>query len=70
MDLYVGYYNLCWEHSTLRRTPAHAMAVTVAPWSVERFVSECLALADGTEPIRPGHERYQEYLNASRRGRK
>lgn len=69
-SLYVGYYNFCWVHSTLKRTPAQAMAVTAAPWSVSHFVSECLLLSDGTEPIRPGHERYKEYLNETQRGRK
>lgn len=70
MDLYVGYYNLCWEHQTLGRTPAMALGVAGVPWTVERFVSECLALSDGTEPLRPGHARYKEYLDEKSRGRK
>ena len=70
MDLYVGYYNFCWEHSTLKKTPAEAIGVAGVAWTVERFVDECLKLSDGNEPVRPGHERYKEHLDEKSRGRK
>jgi len=63
MDLYVGYYNLCWKHETLKCTPAMAMGVTNEPWDVDRFVRECRALSKPSEPpVRPGHVHYAEHM--------
>jgi IS1 family transposase len=50
MDMYVGYYNLCWVHETLAagavpRTPAMAAGVARERWDVARFTRECLVLA-------------------------
>lgn len=63
MDLYVGYYNLCWVHASLKRTPAMAVGVTNEQWDVRRYVQECLRFAKPDEPpTRPGHEHYENYL--------
>jgi IS1 family transposase len=71
MDLYVGYYNLCWKHETLKKTPAMAVGVTSEPWSVEQFIDACKPRAISDEPpIRPGHTYYAEYLRRHQRGRK
>lgn len=73
MDLYVGYYNLCWKHETLKMTPAMAVGVACEPWSVEQFVEVCKARAVPDEPpVRPGHAHYAEHLKdrQHKRGRK
>lgn len=62
MDMYVGYYNFCWIHETLKQTPAMAMGVTREPWTVERLVDECRWKATIDPPQRPGHTHYARYL--------
>lgn len=70
-DLYVGYYNLCWVHSTLKMTPAMALGVTSAPWDVERLVRECHYLASPyNPPTRPGSEKYAEWLREQQKARR
>ena len=70
MDMYVGYYNLCWEHSTLKQTPAMAAGVTDHVWTVEELAKECLFLGNPLyPPERPGHERYAEFLKDRARER-
>lgn len=71
MDLYVGYYNFCWEHSTLRKTPAMAAGAAWDVWDVGRLISECKHLASALHPpTRPGHLRYHEYMNLNGRKRR
>lgn len=68
MDLYVGYYNFCWVHSTLKKTPAMAAGVVREKWDVEKLIRECkFAGKPWQEPVRPGNERYAEYLNERRK---
>ena len=83
MDLYVGYYNLCWAHETLKeegatpkapmtpRSPAMAAGVTTEIWTVERFTRECLALSLSIPPERVGDTmfkwRVQERMQERRR---
>lgn len=68
MDLYVGYYNFCWEHSTIKKTPAMAAGVVREPWDVEALVRECSLLSRSwEEPTRPGTEKYAEYLKERHR---
>lgn len=51
MDLYVGYYNLCKPHETLKgKTPAMAVGVAKRPWTVEQFMGECLKRSDPDNP--------------------
>lgn len=74
MDLYVGYYNFCWMHETLKKTPAMAAGVAKEPWGVDRLVYECeLAAKPWEPPPRPGHEKYAEWLidrqKAKRKGK-
>lgn len=65
MDLYVGYYNFCWVHDTLGKTPARAMGVSDENWTVERFIQECMRWARPDDPpVRPGNVKYQDYLRA------
>ncbi len=63
MDLYVGYYNLCWHHEALGQTPAMAMGVTDHQWTQEELVRECLARCDRRHaPARMGSQRYAEIV--------
>lgn len=64
MDMYVGYYNLCWEHSTLSgpgkpRSPAMASGVADSVWSVERFTEMCTQQALAKAPDRVGDRMFQ-----------
>lgn len=71
MDLYVGYYNFCWEHATLKKTPAMAAGVTSTVWDVDKLISEVKYLASPLDPpTRPGQERYAEYLREKQRGKR
>lgn len=63
MDLYVGYYNFCWEHGSLKKTPAMAAGVADRVWTVEDLINECLYYSDPyMPPERPGNKQYAEYL--------
>jgi IS1 family transposase len=64
MDLYVGYYNLCWRHESLDgATPAMAVGVADHVWTVEELVRACLKLSDPKHPpIRMGSQRYAEVI--------
>lgn len=63
MDLYVGYYNFCWEHATLKKTPAMAIGLASEKWDAARYLQECLRWSRPDDPpVRPGHTRYDEYL--------
>jgi IS1 family transposase len=63
MDLYVGYYNLCWRHETLGETPAMAMGVTDHQWTQEELVRACLDRSDRRHPpLRTGSQRYAEII--------
>lgn len=71
MDLYVGYYNFCWVHSTLKKTPAMAAGVAREAWGVDRLVRECRYLSEPyNPPKRPGEERYAEYLRERQKERR
>lgn len=74
MDMYVGYYNLCWAHETLAagavpRTPAMAAGVAREKWSVDRFTRECLVLALA-EPARVTNPAFEMGLQDRFRSRK
>lgn len=47
VDLFVGHYNLCRVHATLRITPALALGVSDHVWSISELVEAALA---ATEP--------------------
>lgn len=71
MDLYVGYFNLCWIHSTVKKTPAMAAGVTKEPWTIGRYVQECKYLSEPyNPPTRPGDEQYARYLQERQKGRR
>lgn len=70
-DLYVGYYNFCWIHSSLKKTPAMAAGVAREPWDVVRLISETKHLAHPyNEPIRPGVARYADYVKARQQAKR
>lgn len=70
-DLYVGYYNLCWRHATVKVTPAQAMGVVSKPWTVEQLVGAALELSDPDDPpVRPGDVQYARYLLERQRGKR
>ncbi len=63
MDLYVGYFNLCWVHSTLETSPAVAVGATDHVWTVDELVGECLLRNDRENPpVRWGSQRYEEIV--------
>lgn len=67
-DLYVGYYNFCWVHSSLGKTPAMAAGVASEVWPVDRLVKETYYLAQPHHPpIRPGHREYEAWLQERQR---
>lgn len=70
MDLYVGYYNFCWEHASLKKTPAMAAGIVRERWDTDRLVSECRHLASSLPPDRPGSEQYARYLERRQQARK
>jgi hypothetical protein len=51
--LYVGHYNFCRVHETLRVTPAMQLGLTDHIWSVGELVAAAL---DGVVPERPGRK--------------
>ncbi len=60
-DLYVGYFNLCWTHSTLGASPGVAVGATDHVWTVDELVTEGLARCDRENPpVRWGSQRYEE----------
>jgi hypothetical protein len=71
MDLYVGYYNLCWQHETLKKTPAMAAGVVNEQWDVAKLIYECkLAGKPWEPPHRSGSEKYAEYLKDRQKEKK
>lgn len=70
MDMYVGYYNLCWKHETLKMTPAMAVGVAKDLWDVEKLIDECRYLARIDPPDRPGHVHYARYLRDRQAGKR
>jgi len=63
MDLYVGYYNLCWQHESLDATPAMAAGADNHKWTVAELVEECLERAEpDNPPTRKGSNRYAEIV--------
>jgi IS1 family transposase len=53
--LYVGWYNFCRAHETLRVTPAMALDVTDHVWSVAELIDAALAIAPEDAPRLPAH---------------
>jgi hypothetical protein len=49
VSLYVGHYNLCRVHESLRSTPAVALGITDHMWSIGELLDAALA----TQPIDP-----------------
>ena len=43
MSLYVGHYNLCRVHETIRMTPAMALGVTDHIWDIGELVDAALS---------------------------
>jgi len=43
--LYVGHYNFCRVHGTLKATPCMALGVTERPWSIGELVDAALSIA-------------------------
>jgi len=35
--IYVAYFNFCWMHSSLKKTPAMAAGIASHPWSVQEL---------------------------------
>lgn len=63
MDLYVGYFNLCWVHSTVGTSPGVSAGVTDHIWTVDELAGECLMRADRENPPRRwGSQRYEEIM--------
>jgi hypothetical protein len=63
-SLFFAFYNLVWNHSTLKRTPAQALGITPRAWSVEELV-EAAQKEPVPEPLetpRPDPEPKQIYL--------
>jgi hypothetical protein len=44
--IYVAYYNFCWMHATLGKTPAMAAKVASHPWSIEELYERVMAAQD------------------------
>ena len=66
VDLYVGYYNLCWQHETLGMTPAMAVGATKERWTAQKYMDECMRYSMSYPPDRIG-EQGHETLLANRR---
>ena len=44
--LYMAYYNFCWMHATLGKTPAMAAKVASHPWSIEELYERVMATVE------------------------
>lgn len=51
--LYVGHYNFCRVHETLRTTPMVALGVTDHVWSIAELMDAALSLAPPSAPVAP-----------------
>jgi IS1 family transposase len=54
LALWVGFYNFCRVHSTLRTTPAVALGVTAYPWSIPELIEEALSTPLNPDTPEPG----------------
>ena len=41
--VYVAYYNFCWMHKTIGKTPAMAAKAASHPWSVDELYERVVA---------------------------
>lgn len=58
VDLYVGHYNFCRVHETIRTTPAKAIGVTGHVWSIAELVAAATT-GEAPPPPRRGQRRFR-----------